>query len=898
MKYDIHLQLDEENTPLFKRTRTSKEEQPAIQQAMDLQRRMGAKNIDLWVQGSIYPRDPLSQLPPQFSGLTSFLKYVCEGTNGLWGYLCRLGNQPQQIYMHMQRMLHQKDIEIAALKVERDRKATECQGLQDVVHDMTIQNTELTQSIDGLQRMLRSTRSHTHLGLRERVRNLKPMEDLTIGSGQWKRRIKACKKFNVDMLNANEVNTCVAKVLTKNMVKSALQSKKFKTISDEIKRDCVEKVGASFTPMDAQGICDQVGLSEKSYATIYKQMDAGFSKVFTRKRVLPLPRPMYVRQARKRLNTEILERIGEPYHITYSHVYYVPIVEAPTQISKQPGARGRPRTNARGPSNDVSGAPSNQSASRLKEVRFELHERNNFVLRLERLQSTMVQFYDMTQEECNGILKFVIKLDESEIVKGQKMERVSITLMNRALDPRVTPKDPKYFSVQSENDIWWLAAFEVAKEDHGILKAFFNLTEIPDVIRRQSNGEKLHVDGYGDFTVEWHLAGDLKTLKCMYGVSNAANAKFPCLYCMHGRTKESSGRNVWDNGIGNNAAPSRDGMLRVGGDWVPKDVNWDPILPIPLSRVHFCTLHAFVRIVEKIVYAYICFAYTMQPKEESERACKELEKVLSEIGLHGGNVHIKKDEKKSGATGDIPCKPCFGGAKARNFFSAPRNEQGEVITRFPQRFDGWKKVHYAVPDRTNNGTTRIAKARVWLELNSLALLLQKLSFEASDADNYKTAVDAFYNAMANAWGAHNITPYMHILKVHGPYFAKEGSLAIWSTQGMERSHWQARCGFQRATDHGGGRGIETLTEDGSSHHIASNPMVQMLQWWYRRLEIRFQKKTQVAANVDDTIAMDRLARKRAIYTNSSARERHAVWRQDRLRVGRRWLRAEVVTNDA
>ena len=60
-------------------------------------------------------------------------------------------------------------------------------------------------------------------------------------------------------------------------------------------------------------------------------------------------------------------------------------------------------------------------------------------------------------------------------------------------------------------------------------------------------------------------------------------------------------------------------------------------------------------IVEKIVHAYICFAYTMQPKEESERACKELEKILSKIGLHGGNVHIKKDEKKSGATGDIPC---------------------------------------------------------------------------------------------------------------------------------------------------------------------------------------------------------------------------------------------------
>ena len=81
MKWDIHQQLDEEYSPLFKRTHTSKEDQPTIQQAMELQHRMGAKNIYLWVQGSIYPLDPLSQLPPQFLGLTSFLKYVCEGTN-------------------------------------------------------------------------------------------------------------------------------------------------------------------------------------------------------------------------------------------------------------------------------------------------------------------------------------------------------------------------------------------------------------------------------------------------------------------------------------------------------------------------------------------------------------------------------------------------------------------------------------------------------------------------------------------------------------------------------------------------------------------------------------------------------------------------------------------------
>ena len=125
--------------------------------------------------------------------------------------------------------------------------------------------------------------------------------------------------------------------------------------------------------------------------------------------------------------------------------------------------------------------------------------------------------------------------------------------------------------------------------------------------------------------------------------------------------------------------------------------------------------------------------------------------------------------------------------------------------------------------------------------------------------------------MVDDWGAHNITPYIHILKVHGPYFAKVGSLEIRSTQGLERSHWQACYGFQRATNHGGGQGIEVPIEDGSSHHTASNPMIQLLQWWYRRLEICFQNKTQlvtnvddVVANVDNVVATNRLARKHFI----------------------------------
>ena len=47
----------------------------------------------------------------------------------------------------------------------------------------------------------------------------------------------------------------------------------------------------------------------------------------------------------------------------------------------------------------------------------------------------MIRFYNLSLEEAQGVVKFVIKLDETEIVKCKKLERVSITLMNRALSP-------------------------------------------------------------------------------------------------------------------------------------------------------------------------------------------------------------------------------------------------------------------------------------------------------------------------------------------------------------------------------------------------------------------------------------------------------------------------------
>ena len=67
----------------------------------------------------------------------------------------------------------------------------------------------------------------------------------------------------------------------------------------------------------------------------------------------------------------------------------------------------------------------------------------------------------------------MLKLDEAEVLHGKKFERVSLTLMNRALDPEIQKNDDRYFSVQSEQEIRPIGCFQVGKESYDILQWVF-----------------------------------------------------------------------------------------------------------------------------------------------------------------------------------------------------------------------------------------------------------------------------------------------------------------------------------------------------------------------------------------------------------------------------------------
>jgi hypothetical protein len=99
----------------------------------------------------------------------------------------------------------------------------------------------------------------------------------------------------------------------------------------------------------------------------------------------------------------------------------------------------------------------------------------------------------------------------------------------------------------------------------------------------------------------------------MYNVGHGANAKHIFIYCMHTRKKEKLPSSGYPNGIMSfqrEIIPNRDEM----------DKNMGPTLHIPLTRVCVCTLHAFVRIVDKLVYLSILFSWNKRSQEIAQKS--------------------------------------------------------------------------------------------------------------------------------------------------------------------------------------------------------------------------------------------------------------------------------------
>ena len=142
----------------------------------------------------------------------------------------------------------------------------------------------------------------------------------------------------------------------------------------------------------------------------------------------------------------------------------------------------------------------------------------------------------------------------------------------------------------------------------------------------------------------------------------------------------------------------------------------------------------------------------------------------------------------------------MGGAKSRHLLS----KYGE--THSHTNYQLWKQICEVTTYRGSHATLGLQRARVWEACNEMLRLLESPCLNEEEIATLKDSIDKFTKIMIDAWGQNHITHYMHILYAHSSFFLDEyGSLvAIWSNQGMEQSHYQAKAAYFKNTHHGGG----------------------------------------------------------------------------------------------
>ena len=68
-----------------------KKNSPKIRGVNDNKKRMeGAKNVDLWEKGELFPIDPTTNSHPNIKSVTWLVKFLCKGKKGLLGYCEKL----------------------------------------------------------------------------------------------------------------------------------------------------------------------------------------------------------------------------------------------------------------------------------------------------------------------------------------------------------------------------------------------------------------------------------------------------------------------------------------------------------------------------------------------------------------------------------------------------------------------------------------------------------------------------------------------------------------------------------------------------------------------------------------------------------------------------------------
>lgn len=172
----------------------------------DQLRMQGAKAIDLWVDGNLYPPDPISGAPPPFKNITTFVKFVGDGSNGLLGYCRRL----HMLWLDEAAAKRQTQFAFDQLQAASTKQINSLmQRIKELSEELEVQKNNLADRVrtmdqftDNYVRLQNSTRNlrrrvhhftHLPIGYHARQRKRKAVGLLSKTGGACKRRIQTTR---------------------------------------------------------------------------------------------------------------------------------------------------------------------------------------------------------------------------------------------------------------------------------------------------------------------------------------------------------------------------------------------------------------------------------------------------------------------------------------------------------------------------------------------------------------------------------------------------------------------------------------------------------------------------------------------------------------------------------
>lgn len=245
-KFHINIKLN----PEYATTRSVNQRVLRDAEEANRLRMEGKKHIDLWIDGSIYPIDPLTGRYPAFASVHDLVRFVGDGANGLLGYCSRLSQCGNE---HVNSLVY----------------------LNTILINFQTQVTQLKKKIKELEesnKKLKAIRK-TPIGFRERIRQLKHINNLSGTCGGRKRRMKLAREY-ISQVSGLDMNKSEDRIQLLNETMNRLDIIKLLKLPENKKlrklalRELLKDVHSVVKPSQIVEACDRVGVSRRGYRAL------------------------------------------------------------------------------------------------------------------------------------------------------------------------------------------------------------------------------------------------------------------------------------------------------------------------------------------------------------------------------------------------------------------------------------------------------------------------------------------------------------------------------------------------------------------------------------------------------------------------------------------------------